>query len=204
MARARGKRLEQERRERARQREAAQRTESRRRALLWTVGLVLVALAGAAFLLTRPPGPGVQETETFADQGRAHLAPGSPTPEYNSNPPTSGPHGPVPAPCGIHAEPVADIAQVHSLEHGAVIIQYDPTLPAEDVESLRSLARDFGDWTMLAPREGMPAPIALTAWGNRLLLEEVDEAAIRTFHQRFARMGPENALCPFAVDQAGP
>src|SRR4051794_9781387 len=37
------------------------------------------------------PGSTVQ---TFDDMGRDHIGPGTPVPQYNSNPPTSGPHSP--------------------------------------------------------------------------------------------------------------
>jgi hypothetical protein len=202
MARTRGKALERQRQRRAEERAAARRSAARRQGVLWGL-LVLVGLAGlVAFIVTRPPGPGVEQTETFPDQGVRHLAPGEPAPAYNSDPPTSGPHAPTPAACGIYRSPVADVAQVHSLEHGAVAIQYDPSLPEDQVGRLEDIARDLGDWTLLAPREGIEAPIALTAWTKRLLLEEVDEGAIRTFHQRFAGNGPEQAICPFQVDEA--
>jgi hypothetical protein len=202
MARSRGKALERQRQQRAEERAAARRSAARRQAVLWAV----VALAGVAalvaFIFTRPPAPGVEETETFASQGVRHLAPGEPAPAYNSNPPTSGPHAPTPAACGIYRSPVADVAQVHNLEHGAVAIQYDPSLPEDQVSRLEDIARELGDWTLLAPREGMPAPIALTAWTKRLLLEDLDEPAIRAFHRRFAGNGPEQAICPFQVDES--
>ncbi|MDP8958837.1 MAG: DUF3105 domain-containing protein [Actinomycetota bacterium] len=203
MARSKGKALERRRQQRAEERAAAQASAARKRKLAWAL-LALAVLAGVvAFVVTRPPGPGVEETETFPDQGRAHLAPGAPTPAYNSDPPTSGPHGPQPAPCGVHRSEVPDIAQIHSLEHGAVVIQYQPSLPQEEVERLEDLARDLGDYTLVAPREGAPSPVVLTAWTKRLTLDEVDEASIRTFYRRFAGNGPEQALCPFQVDEAG-
>ena len=66
--------------------------------------LALVVAAGGivgliAFFATRDTstfkevrGPGRE----LPDQGAARLAPGAPRPRYNSDPPTSGPHVPVP------------------------------------------------------------------------------------------------------------
>lgn len=73
--------------------------------------------------------------ETFPDLGGEHLSDddtsaviaGSLGPlEYNSVPPTSGTHSPFWAECGVYLQAIPDIVQVHSLEHGAVLIQYNP------------------------------------------------------------------------------
>lgn len=162
-----------------------------------SVALLLVVGCG--------PSPALDDlpVETFEDQGRAHIPEGTPTPRYDSDPPTSGPHYPAWAPCGVYRQEIPDGYQVHTLEHGAVIVQYDPSLPAGEVERLEDLARELRDHIVVAPRSGMSAPVAATAWARLLELDEVDLDAIRAFHDVFAGQGPERVPCPFEVDQGG-
>jgi hypothetical protein len=54
-----------------------------------------------------------------------HIPIGSARPEYNTNPPTSGPHYDIPAPWGVHTAHLQDEALVHNLEHGGVIVNYN-------------------------------------------------------------------------------
>lgn len=176
--------------------------------LLWIGGLVVV-LGGAIWIALdvseplAPPPAELEATETFEELDPVHLPPGSPIPEYNSDPPTSGPHDPTPAPCGVYREPVSDQAYLHSLEHGAVFIQYDPELPEAEIEALEDAVRANGREILLAPRPGNPAPYALGAWTKLLLLDEMDQAVVDGFEREFGnRFAPEGgAVCPFAVDQ---
>ena len=48
---------------------------------------------------------------------------------YNSEPPTSGPHLPYIAPWGIHTRPIPNELQVHNLEDGGVMVQYNCECP---------------------------------------------------------------------------
>lgn len=175
--------------------------------LLW--GGVLVVVLGVSVLLAvelaqpeAPPPPELEAVETFPDQGVQHIGTDEPTPEYNSNPPTSGPHSPVPAACGIYRQPVPDVNQVHTLEHGAVIVQYHPDLPTEQVETLEGINWSPAAKVIVAPRPDNPAPIALTAWTKRLLLDEADTDVIVGFQREFGNQSPEpGAPCPMEVDQ---
>lgn len=174
------------------------------RRLAWAVGIVVV-LAGAtaiAFSVVQPPPAELEGVETFPDLGVDHLAAGEPAPEYNSVPPTSGPHAEQPAPCGIYRQPVPDVSQLHSLEHGAVVVQYSPDLPRDQIEALEGIGRSMGDEVIVAPRPGSPAPVVLTAWTKRLLLDEVDESVVRGFDAEFGNRSPEpGAICPPEVDE---
>ncbi|HKX74168.1 MAG TPA: DUF3105 domain-containing protein [Acidimicrobiia bacterium] len=182
-------------------RQQAKKAEQRRRYLI--TGAIVVGLVGVVvYLATRPPPAALANIETFADQGAAHIEANSPTPNYNSNPPTSGPHASTPAACGIYREPVPDVNQVHTLEHGAVIVQYDPTVSEADREVLEDFGRDAPSHVIVAPREGMESPIALTAWTKRLLLDTPDREAISAFYDLFAQFGPERGVaCSKQIDQ---
>jgi hypothetical protein len=56
---------------------------------------------------------------------------------YNSDPPTSGPHLPYIAPWGIHTRPIVRELQVHNLEDGGVVVQYNCDCP-DDVARARA------------------------------------------------------------------
>ena len=69
-----------------------------------------------------------------ADQDRTHLGEGvaPPLSTYATTPPASGPHADVTLPAGVYDSVSIDelYQSIHSLEHGATVIWYDPTAPA--------------------------------------------------------------------------
>ena len=175
-------------------------------AVLIIAGLALPSFGGGggtqqqSFLdrggfFARPdPGPGA----IVEDQGRLHFASLSDRADqgyYITYPPTSGTHSPSWDRCGIFLEPVPEEIQVHNLEHGFVIIQYNSDDSAF-INELESVARDLPDWPlyyMFAPYPDMERPIALTAWNRLLFLDSVDEDAIREFADAYQARGPEVA-----------
>jgi hypothetical protein len=175
----------------------------RNRRMLIT-SFVVVVLAGAVvFFATRPEPPALANVQTFTDQGQQHIDASAPLPDYNSNPPTSGPHAATPAPCGIYRQPVPDLNQVHDLEHGVVVIQYGPGTTDEERQQLEDFARDAGTHVIVAPREGMDQKIAVTAWTRLMTMDEVDVAALEGFWGQFAQLGPERGVqCPFQIDES--
>lgn len=182
----------------------------------WTAslaGLFLLAACGGSGAATTNAGgsastvPG-SSVQTFEDQGRDHLDPvevqailnGGQGPAYDSSPATSGPHAPQAAPCGIYLEDVPDIFLVHSMEHGAIVIHYDPALVPDPTE-LQQFARDRGSYVIVHPRSGLGHAVVLTAWTKMLVLDSVDIAAISRFYDEFATRGPEAGVpCPFEID----
>ena len=175
--------------------------------LVWIV-LVVVILGGAVVLAIDvaepepPPPPELEAVETFTDMGAQHLAPGEAAPVYNSDPPTSGPHSATPAPCGIYRQPVPDVASLHSLEHGAIVVHYHPDLTQDQIEELEEIGRDVGGEIIVAPRPENPAPVSISAWTTLLLLDEVDGDVIGGFEREFGNRSPEPAAqCPFQVDE---
>lgn len=178
------------------------------RRLLWIAGGIVV-LGGAVFLAVDvtaplpPPPVELEATETFEGLNPVHLEPGAPLPEYNSDPPTSGPHNPDPAPCGIYTEPVSDQAYLHSMEHGAVVVQYDESLTPDEIANLEQIVRSNGREIILAPRPDNPDRISLSAWTKLLLVDEVDADIVNGFERGFGNaFSPEpGAVCPFQVDQ---
>jgi hypothetical protein len=68
-------------------------------------------------------GPG----QAFPDLGHAVLKPGQPHPRYNSDPPTSGPH--IPVPVLYDQAPLNDDQILQALEVGDVVIVYGTPEP---------------------------------------------------------------------------
>lgn len=125
-------------------------------------------------------------------EGRAHVE--RPV-DYRSNPPTSGPHLPVPAPEGAYAKAPPSEALVHSLEHGRVILQFDPEVP-EDVktELKRMYDRDRYHVLLTPNQTGMPFEVAATAWGRYIGCPRAEPRAyeaITGFRDAFRDQGPE-------------
>ncbi len=104
------------------------------------------------------------------DEGHEHIAPGSPTPDYKTNPPTSGPHvePPYQQADGAYAETPAEIDFVHSLEHGRLEIQYSPSLAEKDQLALIGVYDTMYGATLLFPNGKMPYAVAATTWTNLL------------------------------------
>jgi hypothetical protein len=104
------------------------------------------------------------------DEGHTHLPVGSPTPDYKTNPPTSGDHvePPYQQADGAYAEMPAEIDFVHSLEHGRLEIQYSPDLSEEDQLALKGVYDTMYGATLLFPNDQMPYEVAATTWTNLL------------------------------------
>jgi Protein of unknown function (DUF3105) len=155
------------------------------------VGCLLVALALAA------AGCGDDKSDAEADRARAaiegveiitvppyeHYQSGTPI-EYDRTPPVGGDHWPSLAPCDFYDEPIDDVLAVHAIEHGAVWISYDPSLPADEIAVVRQLA-NANDKVLAAPYEGLDAPLVLTSWGAQLEVDRATDDRVAAFADAF-------------------
>jgi len=149
----------------------------------WTLGAGIAAVVVVALIVgwfayrAQADLPG----QKFSDLGNLHVQTvGDPHEPYNSTPPTSGPHLPYIAPWGIHTRPIPNELQVHNLEDGGVVVQYNCTCP-EVVDKLAAIVRKYPTQVVLAPYPTMKSRIALTAWTRLETLDDVDEARIERF-----------------------
>ena len=87
-------------------------------------------------------------------------------PNWNSSPPTSGPHYGQNAVWGAYDEEVPLVQTVHNLEHGGVIIHYGPDVSDAEVAALRDWYADLGDpnGLIISPLSTNKARITLSAW----------------------------------------
>jgi hypothetical protein len=108
--------------------------------------------------------------------------------EAGDLPPVGGIHNPEWQNCGIYDEPVSIENAVHSLEHGAMWLTYQPDLPQESIEKLRDAVRGE-DYALMSPYPGLRSPVVLTAWETQLELDSVDDERIGEFVDRY-QQGP--------------
>jgi hypothetical protein len=133
------------------------------------------------------------------DQGAAHEQREFTEADYNSNPPTSGTHFPTPADDGVYAAgSTPELGQlVHSLEHGRIEFQYEPSTPAAIVGRLQKLydKLDGGYHILLFENATkMPYAVAATAWGHLLGCPKMNDHvfdALRAFRKDYVDKGPE-------------
>ncbi len=189
----------QERRERLAEIQAAQQRAERRRnriVLAVAVGVALVLVVPTAIVVINAerrsaaaesaaaaPIPGARE---FTDLSAVHT---QEKVAYTPEPPVGGDHHPTWQNCGFYDEPVAQEHAVHSLEHGAVWVTYDPDLPAGDVATLRSLAGEHS-YLLVSPYDGLAAPVVASAWGVQVELDGVDDERLEPFLLRYLQ-GPQ-------------
>ena len=158
-----------------------------RRRMQWAVGIaaavVIAVVVGYFAYQSAADLPGA----SFADQGNLHVQTvNEPIPPYNSDPPTSGPHLPYIAPWGVHTEPIPKQLQVHNLEDGGVVVQYNCPQPCPElVDKLTAIAKRYDRQVVLAPYPGMKQRIALTAWTRLDAFDEFDESRIVRFIGRY-------------------
>ncbi len=154
----------------------------RQRLILAATTAVVVAVVVGYFAYRAAANlPGV----LMPDQGNLHIPTAdSPHEPYNSDPPTSGPHLPYIAPWGVHTRPIPPPLQVHNLEDGGVLVQYNCECP-ELVEKLRAIVRRYDRHVILAPYPPMKSRIVLTAWTRLDAFEEPDEKRIVRFIEAY-------------------
>ena len=144
-------------------------------------GLVVAAVVGYFVYRAAADLPGVK----MPDQGNRHLViAADPHEPYNSDPPTSGPHLPYIAPWGVHTRPVPPELQVHNLEDGGVMVQYNCECP-DLVAKLRDIVQMYDKHVIVAPYLAMTSRIALTAWTRIETLSEFDGGRIRRFIEAY-------------------
>ncbi|SNQ51508.1 conserved hypothetical protein [Frankia canadensis] len=141
---------------------------------------------------------GCTGTVNDASKGSSHV---STTVDYKVSPPSSGSHNPDPLPDGIpFYNPASGIPverAVHNLEHGFVVGWYDKSLPAAQVEKLRSIAADAGPrfigvpWTRGAFPDGKH--FVLTAWDRTQRCSTVSADVISDFVAKHANPSIEGA-----------
>lgn len=111
-------------------------------------------------------------------------------PDQDSTPPDGGNHNPNWQSCQVYTAPIANEHAVHSLEHGAVWVTYNPDKVKGD--DLSKLKKDVGSdpYHMMSPYPGLKSAVSLQAWGEQLFVDKVSDKRIKKFLTTFTQ-GPQ-------------
>jgi hypothetical protein len=114
---------------------------------------------------------------------------------YPVTPPAGGSHNAEWMTCGVYDKPVPNEHAVHNLEHGAVWITYQPSLPQSEVNALYAF---FGRQAVLnpggagnsryidiSPYPGLPSPVVVSSWGYQLRLTSPADPRLQEFVDKF-------------------
>ena len=124
---------------------------------------------------------------------------------YAQTPPVGGVHNSAWQNCGLYNQPIRNENAVHSLEHGAIWITYNPDLDVAELEKLKSLTKQSG-YRLLSPYLGLSSPIVVSAWGYQLKLQSADDPRLTSFIKKYEQnpAGPEpGAPCTGGVGEPG-
>jgi hypothetical protein len=146
-----------------------------------------------------PDDPLLSDAESFESNGIGHVSQSTDV-DYERLPALSGQHYSRAAGPGFYDETPAMGNLVHSLEHGYVVIYYDPGAITPEarthMENLTSTYTERWESVIAAPNPNADpaAPYVLTAWQVRLRMDEYDRDTVDAFLDAFRGRGPENPV----------
>ncbi|HYP22578.1 MAG TPA: DUF3105 domain-containing protein [Actinomycetota bacterium] len=145
---------------------------------------------------------GCTEIEEHDIEGQEHV---DVTPQYQTNPPTSGNHLQPPASPGFFDEAVDPGALVHNMEHGQIIFWYDPEAPADVLDALEEVVDQEFEASIAVPWDELESPhnFAMTAWGASQQCRDVSQSVVNAVREEYQGRGPENVgIKPFEAPEA--
>ena len=192
-------------------RRVERRGDGRGRLLYVLLGAIAVAaVAAVGIALAMRGGGGAGDTgvaagctiQHFPQQSRAHVNRAPKGFTYNSFPPTSGPHHPIPAIWGVYQEPVAELTLIHNLEHGGIVVQYGDKIPQSTVNEIVKWYNDDPNGLIVAPLPPLstiPAnppkdpesKVYVTAWQYLMTCKGFNGDGFTKFKQAHRYNGPE-------------
>ena len=163
--------------------------------VLFAVAVVLFAVVAIGYAVTRanqsdadqitdPDEIAGIETSDY-EAGQTHVT--DPV-VYAESPPVGGEHEPPPnwADCTgtVYDVDIRHENAVHSLEHGAVWITYNPDEVSDaDIDTLEALVNRSG--RMMSPYEGLDSPISIQSWNHQLKLDSASDPRLKQFADFF-------------------
>jgi hypothetical protein len=115
--------------------------------------------------------------------------------QYSVTPPVGGDHNATWMNCGIYTQPVPGERAVHNMEHGAVWITYQPSLPQSEVSQLRAFVdrqakvspggAPASRYMDLTPYPGLSSPIVISSWGFQLQVSSPSDSRLQQFVDKF-------------------
>ncbi len=115
--------------------------------------------------------------EPLSSSSSLHLL-GNTEVTWETNPPTSGPHYPIPPKGGNYDYVLSNLEQVSFLESGGVIVQYLPDIYGNNHPKLASFASNY---VIISPNETLESLLVATAWTWKLSCKEYDFESLAKF-----------------------
>ena len=211
------KKLEQKQaRRREQERKQSEQKKAARRTNLITIGIAAVVIIAVVLAITSeresteaPVGVAADQAdcdtvEEFEALEGQHIREGSPHEDYNSDPPTSGPHYEIPADPAFYSSAVEPERVVHNMEHGQIVLWYSPELTDEEKEQVEEIVNDEPAATVATPYDGLEdgTAIVMSAWlageseddpaqGVLQSCGEVSQEAVNDFRREYQGRSPE-------------
>lgn len=160
------------------------------------IAAAVLVLGTVGFFVFQKANPGeLLGVAQQPNEGRNHALSGE-TVAYGTATPTSGTHAARAAGCGIFRQPMPLEFAVHALEHGTVVIWYQPTLEPNVVDELEAIVNGFDDRVILSPNPQLTDPVVATAW-NRLKAYTSADPELQDFIELYRGRGPESVRCAY-------
>ena len=148
--------------------ETAKQAAARKVVLLKRLGVAAPAATGVGCQITTP--------RTLTPLHEDGITPG----EWDTDPPSSGPHNVNWADWGRYDTALPDTNAVHNLEHGGVIIWFGPQVPVATIDLIDTKLLKKGRKLLLLPREQLGGSLVATAWGSQLRCSAAALAKLRS------------------------
>lgn len=215
------KKLEQKQQRRLaeeRKKEQAKREQRKRNLVTMLIAVVVIALVAALVVSERKKESG--PVGASADEAGCGPKEESEAPEaghvegpveYETTPPSAGPHAPAPGSTGFFDTPQPAEPFVHNLEHGQIVLWYDPAAPQQVKDDLEAIVEKELATTVATPYEGLEDyNFYMTAWNKLPSAPEdsagtgimqgcdlVSEEVINDFRREHQGKSPEPITPPF-------
>ncbi|MFI1915351.1 DUF3105 domain-containing protein [Nocardia sp. NPDC020380] len=132
---------------------------------------------------------------------------------YDQAPPFGGPHDASWAACTgvVYPKAIRTENAVHSLEHGAIWIAYNPDKVSKSgIDTLAAKVKGK-PYSLMSPYPGLDSAISLQSWGHQLKLNSPDDKRINEFftalrlnQNTYPEVGADCANPTFNVDNPPP
>ena len=175
-----------------------QRKQKLKSGLIWG-GTGVFALAIIVLVIAQSVRPAAGESIPIMVSD-PHISVDSDPGQYNSDPPTSGPHYAEEARAGFFDDnnyqfPAGYL--VHNLEHGYVIFWYNCDILDESgctnlKEQIKTTIADLGGVKLIAyPWPSLDIPLVMTSWGRLQRFETFDAEQAKAFYRSNLNKAPE-------------
>jgi hypothetical protein len=126
--------------------------------------------------------------------------------KYGQNPPVAGKHNADWQNCmgEVYDAPIANEHAVHSMEHGAVWVVYNPAKLSKD--QIDTLGKKVAgkEYSLMSPMENLDTAVSVQAWGFQLKTDNPTDKRIDEFIKATRKnAGVEAASCSGGITETG-